>query len=36
MLIQEFNSLEVFFKMVSIVLKYHDPGLARYLFLHDI
>ena len=28
---KDFNSLEIIFKMVTIVIKYHDPALARYL-----
>ena len=28
---KDFNSLEVIFKMITVMIKYHDPALARYL-----
>lgn len=36
MLRQDFNSLEIIFKMVTVMIKYHDPALARYLENYEI
>ena len=33
---EEFNSLEFLFRMVTIILKYHDPSLARFLGQHGM
>lgn len=33
---QDFNSLEIIFKMVTVMIKYHDPALARYLENYEI
>ena len=33
---EEFNSLEFLFRMVSIILEYHEPGLARFLSSNDL
>lgn len=33
---QDFNSLEIIFRMVTVVIKYHDPALARYLENYEI
>jgi hypothetical protein len=33
---EEFNSLELLFRLITIILKYHDPALARFLFENDI
>ena len=30
------NSIELFVKMFSVVLKYHDPAVHRYLEWHDV
>lgn len=32
----KFTGLEMFFKMISIVLNYHCPSLSRYLEVYDI
>ena len=32
----EFNSLEFLFRMISIILEYHDPGLARFLETNEL
>lgn len=33
---EEFNSLELLFRLITIILKYHDPALARFLAENDI
>lgn len=33
---KNFTGLEMFFRMISIVLRYHCPSLSRYLEVYDI
>jgi hypothetical protein len=33
---KDFTGLEMFFRMISLVLRYHCPSLSRYLAVYDI
>lgn len=33
---KDFTGLEMFFRMISLVLRYHSPSLSRYLAVYDI